>query len=166
MIDVFKEYDNGGKIEVYQLVDKSANDYENVIACCDFFAKKGAKTIITPRFGDYRNPLYKEIYASLFGTPYWGRCPDFCVNGIWYEHEGYAENKDLSTLKKKANTFSKMIGRGIKQSDKIIVEDCGVGRYYAKHSIYNRIHFEHQKINEVYIRTADGLELLHKKQED
>ena len=58
-----------------------------------------------------------------------------------------------------------MLNRGIKQSEKIIVEDCGVGRFYAKSSIYNRVHFEHQSISEVYIRTPAGLELLYKKGE-
>ena len=78
---------------------------------------------------------------------------------------GIRQEKRFNRQEKRANTFSKMMTRGIKQSDKIIVEECGVGRFYAKYSIYNRIHFEHQNISEVYIRTADGLELLYKKGE-
>ena len=27
----------------------------------------------------------KAIYASLKGTPYWGKCPDFNVDGVWYK---------------------------------------------------------------------------------
>jgi len=83
----------------------------------------------------------------------------------WYEHEGYDVSKDFSEHpKKKENTFSKMMNRGTKQSDRIIVEDCGVGRRWAKKTIYNRIHFEKQNISEVYIRIAAGLELLYKKE--
>jgi len=59
-----------------------------------------------------------------------------------------------------------MMKRGVKQSNRVIVEDCGVGRFYAKRTIYNRIHFEQQNIYEVYIRTTSGLELLYKKEED
>ena len=92
MIITIKEYDCGGKIEVYQTVDQAASDFQKIYACCDYFAKQGAKTLITPRFSDtIGNPAYHAIYASLENTPYWGKCPDFCVNGVWYEHEGYNE---------------------------------------------------------------------------
>jgi hypothetical protein len=108
-------------------------DFDKIYACCEHFAKQGAKTLITPRFGEtIGNPMYHAIYASLFDTPFWGRCPDFSVNGVWYEHEGYDVSKDFSVHPKKKenkeNTFSKMLNRGVKQSDRIIVEDCGVGR--------------------------------------
>jgi hypothetical protein len=166
MIQTIIEYENEGKIDVYRMVNNLANDYKNVLDSCVYFAKRGAHAIIYPRFVDtIGNTMYEAIFHSLKGTPYWGKCPDFTVNGIWYEHEGYDEQKDLSDPKKRKNTFSRMLNRGIKQSDRIIVEDCGVSRFYAKYSIYNRIHFEHQNINEVYIRTDAGLELLHKKQE-
>jgi len=153
-------------VEVYSTVDRTASDYKNVLACCIYFAKQGAKTLITPHFSEtVGNPDYAIIYASLMNTHYWGRCPDFCVDGIWYEHEGYDETKDLSTQKKKLKTFCNMLGRGIKQSDRVIVEDTGVGRFSARRTIYARTHFENQNINEVYIRTAEGLELLYKKGE-
>ena len=165
MIETLKEYPNGGKIDVYTLVDKTASDFKKVLACCEYFAMQGAKTVIYPRFHvTVKNPLYQEIFSSLINTPFWGKCPDFTMNGIWYEHEGYDETKDLSDRQKKADTFCKMIKRGVKQSDKIIVEDCGVGRFYARHVIYNRIHLEHQNISEVYIRTDAGLELLYKRE--
>ena len=167
MIETYIQYQNGGKIDVYTLVDHEASDYQNVLACCRYFAQQGAHVIIYPRFVDtIGNPMYEKIFASLNGTQYWGKCPDFTVNDVWYEHEGYDVKKDLTDPKKRKITFSNMISRGLKQSDRIILEDCGVGRFYAKSSIYNRIHFEHQNINEVYIRTANGFELLHKKQED
>ena len=104
MIITLKEYKNGGKIEVYDLVDQNASDFDNVFACCEYFAKQGKHVIITPSFsGDvFRNPNYLLIYASLMGTPYWGKCPDFIVDGVWYEHEGYDEEKDLTDRQKKS----------------------------------------------------------------
>jgi len=166
MLQTLIEYPNGGKIEVYQQVDKSASDFKNVLACCEYFAMQGAHTIIYPRFVDtIGNPLYEDTFSSLKGTKYWGKCPDFTVDGVWYEHEGYDVAKDLSELKKRADTFCWMMKRGVKQSERIIVEDCKVGRFYAKRTIYNRVQYEHQNISEVYIRTDAGLELLYKKED-
>jgi len=163
MIITFKEYENGGKIDVYQIVDQTTSDFKRVYACCEYFARQGKHVIITPSFsGDvFRNPNYLFIYASLMGTPYWGKCPDFCVDGVWYEHEGFDVKKDLSDKKKRVLTFGNMIHRGMLQSERIIIEDCKIGRFYAKRNIFNRVHKEKQNIKEVYIRTDEGLELLY-----
>jgi len=166
MIKTLIQYPNGGKIDVYTMVDTSASDYKNVFACCEFFAKQSAHVVIYPRFGEtIGNPTYEKIFASLEGTQYWGKCPDFTVNGVWYEHEGYDISKDLSAQKKQLSTFCNMLGRGVKQSERVIVEDCFIGRFSARRAIYQRIHHERQNISEVYIRTAVGLELLYKKGE-
>ena len=161
-IETLIVYPNGGKIDVYSIVDRMAADYDKIYACCDFFALQGAYTLIMPRFDvTIANPDYHKIYAFLKGTPFWGRCPDFLVNGVWYEHEGYDKTKDLSNLHKRADTFSKMMNRGLKQSDRVIVEDCGVTPNYIRRNIYNRVCSEKQNITEVYIRTTDSLELLY-----
>jgi len=167
MLITLKEYDNGGKIEVYQMVDTLASDYEKVFACCECFAKQGGHAIIYPRFVDtIGNPVYESLFSSLKGTRYWGKCPDFTVNGVWYEHEGYDVHKEFTDPKKKKLTFSNMLNRGIKQSERIIVEECYVTRRFARRIIFNRIYIENQNINEVYIRTDAGLELLYKKETD
>jgi len=166
MTDIVKTYPNGGVIEVYRQVDRDTSDYDRIFACCEYFAMQGKRVVITPRFTVTTvNEEYIAIYASLRGTPYWGKCPDFCVDGVWYEHEGYDKNKDLTDRQKKADSFCWMMKRGLKQSGRVIVEDCGVGRFFAKRTIYNRIHIERQNISEVYIRTDKGLELLYKKGE-
>jgi len=164
MIKTLIQYPNGGKIDVYKFVDKSANDYSNVFKCCEYFAMQGAHTIIYPQFSvTIGNISYEYIFASLKNTPFWGRCPDFTVNGVWYEHEGYDTTKDLTDPKKIKLTFSTMLGRGLKQSDRVIVEDCNVSLRFANRVIFNRIRHEHQNISEVYIRTEDSLVLLYKK---
>ena len=105
-------------------------------------------------------------------------CPDFCVysaqhkDGVclhfaqhkWYEHEGYDTKKDLSDKNKRVLTFGNMIHRGMLQSERIIVEDCGVSLRYAKRNIFNRIHFEKQNFSEVYIRTTNSLLLVYKRE--
>ena len=167
MIETLIEYENGGRVDVHSIINRDASDFDKIFACCDYFAKQGAKTIMTPHFSEtVGNPEYAIIYASLIGTPYWGRCPDFNVDGAWYEHEGYDAKKDLTLPQKKSDTFCYMLKRGIKQSDRIVVEDTGVWRQWARRIIYNRVHMEKQSIREVFIRTADGLELLYKKEAD
>jgi len=163
MIITLKKYANGGKIEVYQQIDRKTSDFRRIYACCKYFAKQGKKVLITPAFlvDTIGNPEYEAIYASLRGTPYWGKCPDFCVDGVWYEHEGYDVEKDLTDKKKRVLTFGNMIHRGMLQSERIIVEDCGVTERYIRRNIYNRIHCEKQNIKEVYMRVADGLKLLY-----
>ena len=122
MIITLIEYDNGGKIEVYQKVDQTTSDFDNVCACCNYFAKQGKNTLIPPHFEDtIGNPEYETIFASLKGAQYWGKCPDFSVDDVWYEHEGYDVTKDLSNLHKRADTFSLMMRRGLKQSDRVIL---------------------------------------------
>ena len=160
------EYPNGGKVEIYPQVDKAASDFKNVLACCEYFAlHEAAHTIIAPRMGEtVGNPLYEKIYASLEGSQYWGRCPDFQVNGIWYEHEGFDTSKDLTDRQKRVDTFTKMMTRGVRQSDRLILEDCHVGRRWARKVVFNRVFFEKQNIKEVYFRTPAGLELLYKKE--
>ena len=59
-----------------------------------------------------------------------------------------------------------MLRRGIKQSCRLVVEDTEVGHFDARRVIYNRVHIDKKNIQEVYIRTAAGLVLLYKKEED
>ena len=67
---VIKEYANGGKISISNLVNTEGSDYERVYKCCDFFAKQGKETMILPRFYSFlRNELYQQLYADLQGTP-------------------------------------------------------------------------------------------------
>jgi phage protein F-like protein len=68
---VIKEYANGGKISISNLVNTEGSDYERVYKCCDFFAKQGKETMILPRFNSLlRNELYQQLYAYLQGTLY------------------------------------------------------------------------------------------------
>ena len=69
MIHLHTQYPNLGKIEIHQLVDISANDFSNVVFCCDCFAKQGKKPLITPRFAEtVGNPAYETIYALNIKT--------------------------------------------------------------------------------------------------
>lgn len=68
------------------------------------------------------------IYGTLKGTPYYGKCPDLLVDGIWYEHEGFCGEK----IKR---SFRNMCKHGFKQSNRVIIEDCGLTNGYMLRSI-------------------------------
>lgn len=55
-----------------------------------------------------------------------------------------------------------MLSRGIKQSPRIVVEDCGVTMDYIKRTCIHRIN-DGQIIDEVWIRKEGKLELVFKK---
>jgi len=148
--ETLKEYDNGGIIEAFKGVDKTANDYEKIFACCEHFAKQGEKTVLTPKI-HFKDTLYKKIYGELSGTQYERKCPDFKVGVNFYEHEGFDVKKNSDP----ARTFGNMISRGTKQSDRIVIEDCGVGRVWAQRIIYERAKNEGD-IKELWIREGDN----------
>ena len=144
---VVKEYPNGGKITISNLVNMEGSDYERVYKCCDFFAKQGKETIILPRFNSpLRNELYQQLYADLQGTPYWGKCPDFKVGNKFYEHEGHRDAK---------NSLPNMLSRGLKQSDCIIIEKGNYTIEHLKKLIKFRIK-EGKQIKEVWILKESG----------
>ena len=146
-----KEYESGGRIEVYKIVDRSAHDYEKIYACCNHFARQGEKTIILPKV-HHKDLLYQKIFSELIGTKYEGKCPDFKVGEYYYEHEGFDVDKNANPTR----TFSNMISRGVKQCDRIIIDDCGITHRWAKRNIQVRIN-NGDTINEVWLLEKNGL---------
>ena len=148
-------YDNGGSVLVYNAIDRTTADFQRILRCADFFARQGCEVVLPPKVDvPYKNPAYDRIYGSLRGTPYYGKCPDLCVDGVWYEHEGFVHDNPKSN-------FANMCKRGLRQSDRIIVEDCGLTDGYMKRNILVRIH-EGQCIMELWVKDKTGLRLLYK----
>ena len=145
-----KKYKNGGRIEVYKTVDRTVNDFDKKFDSCNYFAKQGKKTVMTPKV-HHKDPAYKEIYSSLIGTKYEGKCPDFKIEDDFYEHEGFDVSKNTNPTR----TFSNMISRGISQSNRIVIDDNNIGRVWAQRNIYNRVK-NGQDINEVWILENSG----------
>ena len=73
---------------------------------------------------------------------------------MWYEHEGY------SNVNPKTN-FSNMMKRGLRQSNRVIVEDCGLTDGYMKRNVLVRIS-ENQRIREVLVRKGDEIRVIFK----
>lgn len=158
---IIKEYENGGKIIVSNLVDANGSDYERVLKCCEFFAKQGKEATILPRFNSpLKSDIYKQLYKELEGTPYWGKCPDFKVDGKFYEHEGFLGNTTEMDFKQAFKKATNMISKGIKQSDKIIIDYTPCDYNSVKRSIEKRIS-ENQKISEVWVLQENELKRIY-----
>ena len=153
--EVLSRYPNGGTLTVYNSIDRNTGDFHRILRCAEFFARQGKTVVMTPKLDvPYKNPAYDMIYGSLRGTPYYGKCPDLLVDGLWYEHEGY------SNVNPKTN-FSNMMKRGLRQSNRVIMEDCGLTDGYMKRNVLVRIS-ENQRIREVLVRKGDEIRVIFK----
>ena len=154
-MEVMASFPNGGKVVVYNAIDRTTDDFRRILSCAKYFAQQGRSVIMTPKLnGTYKNPAYDMIYGTLKGTPYYGKCPDLSVDGIWYEHESFSGN-----FAKKS--FRNMCNHGSKQSARIIVDYCGLTDGYMLRSIASRIAVGID-IQEVWIRYDDILRLIYK----
>lgn len=144
---VINEFKSGGKILQSGLVNTELSDYLDVKKCCEYFAKKGSITEVLPTV-DFENPLYKEIFGDLIGTKFERKCPDFKVDGLFYELEGFEGEV-------KANKISNMLSRGLKQSARIVLKDDGSTLNHTK-KIINFSKKEGKLIKEVWIYRENG----------
>lgn len=153
--EVLSRYPNGGTLTVYNSIDRTTGDFHRIRCCAEFFARQGKTVVMTPKLDvPYKNPAYDKIYGSLRGTQYYGKCPDLLVDGVWYEHEGFCGDNPK-------RSFRNMCSHGILQSDRIIVENCGLTEGYMYRSILGRVG-RNEKITEVWISDKQKLMLLYK----
>lgn len=142
------ETKNGGVLERYHNIDTSTEDYGRIESVCRAFAEMGGKVLITPSFSSPKNcPDYDGIYGTLKGTRYYGKCPDFSVDGVWYEHEGFTSDVPVNALKN-------MLSHGLAQSSRLVIEDCGLSDRAVLSRINGRLR-QGQQIDEVWIH-SDG----------
>ena len=158
IVDQDEEYSVGdGSVKILAGIDKSASDFDSVLQVAEYFARQGSSTEITPRLHP-KDVRYQEIYGDLIGTKYEGKSPDFKVDGLFYEHEGFKHTNPK-------RNFSNMMSRGLNQSARIVIEETGLSEHFMLKNINNRIR-EGQKIDEVWMLTKDGsLKLIYKKAE-
>lgn len=147
-----------GNIRISNLVSKNDSDYDKLYQVAEHFAKDGAEVILTPKMSRPPKFKYECFYKSLMGTQYEGKCPDLCVDGRWYEHEGFV-SKDPK------RAFRNMMNDGLKQSDRLIIDKPNLTDAFMKRIIYQRIK-DGQQISEVWLRTEEDIKLLYKKLEE
>lgn len=150
-----KKYPNGGSVQEHILTEKNKPDYNAIKHIANEFAKNGDEMKITPRL--HRNSEeYKQIYATLTGTVYEGKCPDLSRNGVFYEYESYVRP---FTKRKVGN----MLSHGSKQSPYIIIDNNkGASDRFIRRSIINRIKVGQNPIKEVWLYEKGKLRLFFK----
>jgi len=144
-----------GTVKTSRLIDVSSSDFGKIQQVADYFASMGSEVEMTPKMSRPPKFLYDCYYKNLRGTQYENKCPDLRVDGVWYEHEGFVSGNPM-------NAFRNMMNHGLKQASRIIIDQPDLTDAYMKRSIHNRIS-NGQSIDEVWIRTNDGLRLLYKK---
>ncbi len=154
-----KRQEGNGTVTIHTLINRNDSDFNKLNDIATFFAREqGAEVILTPKMSRPPKFQYECVYGSLVGTKYEGKCPDLCINGVWYEHEGF-----ISTNPKTA--FRNMMNHGLKQSDHLIIDNPGLTDAYMKRIIRQRIK-DGQAIEEVWIKDGSELKLLYKKFEE
>ncbi len=147
-----------GTIKISHLVNREDNDFDRLMQVAQFFAKDGANVILTPKMSRPPKFDYDCVYGSLKDTPYYGKCPDLKIGEFWYEHEGF-----VTSNPKRA--FSNMLGHGLKQSDRVIIDKPDLTDAYMKRIIAQRI-IDGQHITEVWVKEGNKLRCLYKKSEE
>lgn len=143
---VYKEYTNGGVIQLMDGIDKSASDYKALLTIAREFAMTG-KTVQITRSVHYKDELYESVFGKLKGTIYEKKCPDLIVDGLFYEYESY-------TSPWKKRKISNMLSHGLRQSDRIIINNNkGCSDRYIINNILRRANdkFFKGKIKEVLV---------------
>ena len=148
--------EGNGTVTIHTLINRNDSDFNKLNEIATFFAREqGAEVILTPKMSRPPKFKYECVYASLVGTKYEGKCPDLCINGVWYEHEGFTSDKPK-------RAFSNMMNHGLKQSDYLIIDRPNLTERYMIRSILGRVK-SGEAIAEVWLRDSDGkMKLLYK----
>ena len=145
-----------GTVRISDMVNREDSDFGKLRQTAEEFARMGRNVTLTPKMTRPSRFKYECVYGSLAGTRFDGKCPDLNIDGLWYEHEGF-------TSANPKNAFRNMIAHGLKQSDRIIIDNPGLTQRFMERSISNRVS-NGQDIKEVWLRAEDGtISLLYKK---
>lgn len=154
---IIRKFKNNGCIEIHADVNVDKCDFEDLMNISIEFAMIGKIVRILPNL-HYRDVRYKEIFGSLMGTKYEGKCPDLKVGDKFYEFEGFITHNPKTNL-------SNMLNRGLKQSARVIIEDCNVTTNYLMRNINSRIR-EGIYIKEIWLLKRNGsMSLLYENTE-
>lgn len=152
---VVKEYGNGGRVLVHNLVNHEDSDYNKLVSIGEYFAANGKVARLAPKMTRPPKFRYESVYGDLVGTKYEGKCPDLKIDGLWYEHEGFVTENPK-------NAFRNMMHDGMIQSNRLIIDRPNLTERYMRRGIEGRIE-KGEDIQEVWLRDKDGsMTLLYK----
>ena len=163
---VIETTEQGRKIELYDNVDTTKEDYNQVLAAARYFAQNGEDVEILPNMQrGLKSFEYENIYTDLIGTEYEGKCPDLrCTKGeisIYREVKGYTENNDGK------RALKNMLNRALDQSSRVVLKRHPEWTdNFVNRSIRNRIRAG-ENIDEVWIQENEtsSITLIYKKTE-
>lgn len=139
-----KVFKNGGKLYVHPNVDFDKNDYKEMKQICLQFAKLGHEVKMTPRL-HFKSEEYQLIYGNLENTKFYKKCPDFSVDGTFYEYEGF----EKPWKKKKVG---KMLSHGMAQSDCVVINNTkGCSDRFIRKQIVARQRLNPSAFKEVWV---------------
>ena len=145
--DIIKT-ENGGEIRISNLVNRKDSDFQSLYEDAMFFAKQGKVASLTPKKRRYTLFEYDCYYSSLKGTPFYGKCPDLNIDGVWYEHEGFTSDNPKRALRN-------MLNHGLKQCGRLIIDKPDLTDSYIKRIIGNKISIN-PNIKEVWIKISEN----------
>lgn len=147
-----------GTVSINEMVNRDDSDFDKLRQTAEEFAKMGRNVTLTPRMTRPTKFRYECVYGSI-PEKYNGKCPDLNIDGLWYEHEGF-------TSAKPKNAFKNMLTDGLRQSNRLVIDDPGLTEAYMKRVIRMR-EMDGQDIREVWLRKQDGsIRLLYKQSEE
>jgi hypothetical protein len=153
---LYKKFSNGGSIEIITGY-KKRTDHKDIITIARAFAKMGKNVKITTDI-HYKDTKYTYIFGALIGTKYERKCPDFIIDGVFYEYESF-----LLPFKKRK--LANMISHGSKQSSRIIINNSrGASDRYIIRNIRERLADKNfkLKINEIWLYEKGKIRQLYK----
>ena len=151
-----RKYKNGGALYIHPEVEKGKGDYNAILTMSRLFAKDGHRVKITPRL-HVKSEDYKTIYASLVGTRYEGKCPDFEVDGVFYEYEGFSKPWKKRKVKN-------MLTHGMKQSPNVVIDNTkGCSDRFIRSTVIKKLQANNGVLNEVWIYEKGKVRLFFKK---
>jgi hypothetical protein len=152
---LLKAFPNGGRVEIMEGYVKQS-DHDDLLVIAYFFAQQG-HTVQIPTMVHFKNEKYQHVFGALMGTIYERKCPDLIIDGEFYEYESY-----LPPFKR--GKISNMMSNGLRQSSRIIINNNdGEKDAYIERIIYNRVVYENQNIDEVWLFEKGEVRLIFKK---
>jgi hypothetical protein len=157
LFNMYKKFKDGGIIEIIDGYKKKS-DHKDLVSISRFFAQNGDEVKITTPI-HYKDKKYREVFGGLIGTRYERKCPDFIINGMYYEYESYEPpfNKEK---------ISNMISNGLRQSSNIIINNNkGASDRYIRRNIIQRVNKRNFRfdIDKVWLYEKGTVRLLYKK---
>ena len=151
-----RKYKNGGALYIHRETEKSTGDYKAILTMSRQFAKEGSEVKITPRL-HIKSEAYETVYAKLIGSKYEGKCPDFEVDGKFYEYEGFVKPWKKRKIKN-------MLTHGMKQSPNVVIDNTkGCSDRFIRSTIIKKLQANNGVLNEVWIYEKGKVRLFFKK---